>query len=167
MLATQLPAVAACRCSPTQKADVARLIREYTKKTVCCIGDGGNDVSMIQAADVGIGIVGKEGKQASLAADFSINQFSHLTKLLLWHGRNSYKRSAKLSQFVIHRGLIIAVIQAVFSSIFFFARESTTKSMERELMFSNCFVSGMVAGRVCYVVYHGSCFLFGARYGCQ
>ena len=53
MLATQLPAVAACRCSPTQKADVARLIREYTKKTVCCIGDGGNDVSMIQAADVG------------------------------------------------------------------------------------------------------------------
>lgn len=71
----------------------------------------------------GIGIVGKEGKQASLAADFSINQFSYLTKLLLWHGRNSYKRSAKLSQFVIHRGLIIAVIQAVFSSIFFFARK--------------------------------------------
>jgi phospholipid-translocating ATPase len=71
----------------------------------------------------GVGIVGKEGKQASLAADFSITQFSHLTKLLLWHGRNSYKRSAKLSQFVIHRGLIIAVIQAVFSSIFFFARE--------------------------------------------
>lgn len=53
ILATQLPAVVACRCSPTQKADVARLIREYTKKTVCCIGDGGNDVSMIQAADVG------------------------------------------------------------------------------------------------------------------
>ncbi|OCF33097.1 phospholipid-translocating ATPase [Kwoniella heveanensis BCC8398] len=121
VLATQLPAVVACRCSPTQKADVARLIREFTKKTVCCIGDGGNDVSMIQAADVGVGIVGKEGKQASLAADFSINQFSYLTKLLLWHGRNSYKRSAKLSQFVIHRGLIIAVIQAVFSSIFFFA----------------------------------------------
>ncbi|ORY30821.1 hypothetical protein BCR39DRAFT_466331 [Naematelia encephala] len=121
MLATQLPAVVACRCSPTQKADIARLIREFSKKTVCCIGDGGNDVSMIQAADVGIGIVGKEGKQASLAADFSINQFSYLTKLLLWHGRNSYKRSAKLSQFVIHRGLIIAVIQAVFSGIFFFA----------------------------------------------
>ncbi|ORX34913.1 protein transporter [Kockovaella imperatae] len=121
LLATQLPAVVACRCSPTQKADVARLIREYSKKVVCCIGDGGNDVSMIQAANVGVGIVGKEGKQASLAADFSITQFSHLTKLLLWHGRNSYKRSAKLSQFVIHRGLIIAVIQAVFSSIFFFA----------------------------------------------
>ena len=104
---------------------------------MCCIGDGGNDVSMIQAADVGmkphiiffchvssgpgVGIVGKEGKQASLAADFSVTQFSFLTKLLLWHGRNSYRRSAKLAQFVIHRGLIISIIQAVFSSIFYFA----------------------------------------------
>lgn len=120
-LATQLSAVAACRCSPTQKADVARLIKAFTRKRVCCIGDGGNDVSMILAADVGLGIVGKEGLQASLAADFSLTQFSHLTKLLVWHGRNSYKRSAKLAQFVIHRGLIISIIQAVFSSIFYFA----------------------------------------------
>ncbi|KAG8927497.1 putative aminophospholipid-translocase [Tulasnella sp. 419] len=120
-IATKLSAVVACRCSPTQKADVARLIRQYTKKRVCCIGDGGNDVSMIQAADVGVGIVGKEGKQASLAADFSVTQFSYLTKLLVWHGRNSYKRSAKLAQFVIHRGLIISIMQAVFSAIFYFA----------------------------------------------
>lgn len=120
-LATKLPAVVACRCSPTQKADVARLIRQYTKKRVCCIGDGGNDVSMIQAADVGVGIVGKEGKQASLAADFSILQFSYLSKLLCWHGRNSYKRSAKLAQFIVHRGLLVAVIQAVFSAIVYFA----------------------------------------------
>ncbi|THZ05024.1 phospholipid-translocating P-type ATPase-like protein [Aureobasidium pullulans] len=114
-LAVRLPAVIACRCSPTQKADVAKLIRSHTRKRIACIGDGGNDVSMIQAADVGVGIVGKEGRQASLAADFSITQFSHLTKLLVWHGRNSYKRSAKLAQFVIHRGLIISVCQTVFS----------------------------------------------------
>ncbi|KAF5376750.1 hypothetical protein D9615_007897 [Tricholomella constricta] len=120
-IATKLSAVVACRCSPTQKADVARLIRKHTKKRVCCIGDGGNDVSMIQAADVGVGIVGKEGRQASLAADFSVTQFSFLTKLLLWHGRNSYRRSAKLAQFVIHRGLIISIMQAVFSAIFYFA----------------------------------------------
>lgn len=120
-IATKLSAVVACRCSPTQKADVARLIRSHTKKRVCCIGDGGNDVSMIQAADIGVGIVGKEGKQASLAADFSVTQFSYLTKLLMWHGRNSYRRSAKLAQFVIHRGLIISVMQAVFSAIFYFA----------------------------------------------
>lgn len=114
-VAVLLPAVVACRCSPTQKAEVADLIRHHTKKRVCCIGDGGNDVSMIQAADVGIGIVGKEGRQASLAADFSISQFQHLTKLLVWHGRNSYKRSAKLAQFIMHRGLIIGACQTMYS----------------------------------------------------
>ena len=114
-IAVQLPAVIACRCSPTQKADIAYLIRQFTKKRVACIGDGGNDVSMIQAADVGVGIVGKEGRQASLAADFSITSFHHLTKLLVWHGRNSYKRSAKLAQFIIHRGLIISVCQTIYS----------------------------------------------------
>ncbi len=114
-VAVLLPVVIACRCTPQQKADVATLIKEATHKRVCCIGDGGNDVSMIQAADVGVGIVGKEGVQASLAADFSISQFSHLTRLMIWHGRNSYKRSAKLAQFVIHRGLIITVCQTVYS----------------------------------------------------
>ena len=127
-LAVLLPAVIACRCSPTQKADIAILIREFTKKRVCCIGDGGNDVSMIQAADVGVGIVGKEGRQASLAADFSITQFCHLTKLLVWHGRNSYKRSAKLAQFVIHRGLIISVCQTMYSIAIKFEPEGLYKN---------------------------------------
>ncbi|KAK3997677.1 hypothetical protein QBC44DRAFT_70951 [Cladorrhinum sp. PSN332] len=126
-VAVLLPAVVACRCSPTQKAEIAKLIKEYTKKRVCCIGDGGNDVSMIQAADVGVGIVGKEGRQASLAADFSIEQFCHLTKLLVWHGRNSYKRSAKLAQFVIHRGLIIAVCQTMYSIALNFKPEGLYK----------------------------------------
>lgn len=126
-LAVQLPVVVACRCSPTQKADIAKLIREFTKKRVCCIGDGGNDVSMIQAADVGVGIVGKEGRQASLAADFSIEQFCHLTKLLVWHGRNSYKRSAKLAQFIIHRGLIISVCQTMYSIAIKFEPEGLYK----------------------------------------
>ncbi|KAL1955831.1 hypothetical protein VTO42DRAFT_8070 [Malbranchea cinnamomea] len=114
-VAVLLPAVIACRCSPMQKAEIANLIRQHTKKRICCIGDGGNDVSMIQAADVGIGIVGKEGRQASLAADFSITHFHHLTKLLVWHGRNSYKRSAKLAQFIMHRGLIISACQTMYS----------------------------------------------------
>lgn len=114
-IAIRLPAVIACRCSPQQKAEIALAIKQHTGKRVCCIGDGGNDVSMIQCADVGVGIVGKEGKQASLSADFSIDQFHFLLKLLLWHGRNSYKRSAKLGQFVIHRGLIISAAQTVYS----------------------------------------------------
>ncbi|KAJ1796366.1 putative aminophospholipid-translocase, partial [Coemansia sp. RSA 2399] len=120
-VAATLSAVVCCRCSPTQKADIVRLLQKFTRKRVLAVGDGGNDVSMIQAANVGVGLVGKEGKQASLAADFSINQFSFLARLLLWHGRNSYKRSAKLAQFVIHRGLIISIMQVVFSALFYFA----------------------------------------------
>jgi phospholipid-translocating ATPase len=97
-----------------------RKINEYTGKRTASVGDGGNDVGMIIEANIGIGIAGKEGKQASLASDFSINQFSHLRRLILWHGRLSYHRSAVLSQFVIHRGLIISVIQAIFSICFYF-----------------------------------------------
>ncbi|XP_016134727.1 probable phospholipid-transporting ATPase IIA [Sinocyclocheilus grahami] len=120
-LACQCPAIVCCRCAPTQKAQIVRLLQERTGKLTCAVGDGGNDVSMIQEADCGVGVEGKEGKQASLAADFSITQFKHLGRLLMVHGRNSYKRSAALSQFVIHRSLCISTMQAVFSSVFYFA----------------------------------------------
>ncbi|XP_039695270.1 putative phospholipid-transporting ATPase IIB isoform X1 [Pteropus medius] len=120
-LACQCPAVVCCRCSPTQKARIVKLLQTHTHKRTCAIGDGGNDVSMIQAADCGIGIEGKEGKAASLAADFSITQFAHVGRLLMVHGRRSYKRSAALGQFVMHRGLLISTMQAVFSSVFYFA----------------------------------------------
>ncbi|OAG29572.1 phospholipid-translocating ATPase [Nematocida displodere] len=118
--ACKLTAVACCRCSPTQKAEIAKAIHAITQKRVCCIGDGGNDVSMIQQANVGIGIVGKEGRQAALAADFSINEFKAVVDLILWHGRNAYKNTAKLAQFIIHRGLTLGVAQGVFSSLFNF-----------------------------------------------
>ncbi|XP_052816784.1 probable phospholipid-transporting ATPase IIB [Mya arenaria] len=120
-LACQCPCVVVCRCSPTQKADIVKLLQVHSGRRTCAIGDGGNDVSMIQAANAGIGIVGKEGKQASMAADFSVNQFSYIGRLLMVHGRDSYKRSASLGQFVIHRGLIISTMQAVFCSVFYFA----------------------------------------------
>lgn len=82
-LACEAPAVICCRCSPIQKAHMVQLMKEYTGKRTLAIGDGGNDVNMIQTADVGVGIVGKEGKQASLAADFSITQFQYL-QVCLW-----------------------------------------------------------------------------------
>ncbi|KAH7648587.1 hypothetical protein FG379_002057 [Cryptosporidium bovis] len=87
---------------------------------VCAVGDGGNDVGMIQAADIGIGIIGKEGQQAANAADISIHEFADLRPLFLWHGRHAYQNSAKLAHFVIHRGLIIASMQCVFSALFYF-----------------------------------------------
>lgn len=117
-LATASPAVVCCRCSPTQKAQVVSLIQKHTGKRTCAVGDGGNDVSMIQQADAGVGIEGREGRQASLAGDFSIPSFSHIGKLLLVHGRRAYKRSAALSQFVIHRGLIISTMQVSTNWVF-------------------------------------------------
>ena len=73
--ATKSPSVCVCRCSPTQKAIITRKIAQFTGKRTAAIGDGGNDVGMILEANVGVGIVGKEGKQASLASDFSIDEF--------------------------------------------------------------------------------------------
>ena len=63
--------------------------------------------------------MGKEGKQAALASDFSILKFKDLSKLLLWHGRLAYKNTSVMAQFVIHRGLIISVIQCIFSLVFY------------------------------------------------
>ncbi|KAG0437024.1 putative phospholipid-transporting ATPase IIB [Dictyocoela muelleri] len=117
---SEMKAVVCCRCTPTQKALLARYLQQVTKKLVCCIGDGGNDVSMITEANVGVGIVGKEGNQASLAADFSILRFQDVTPLFLWHGRNWYTGTTSLIHFIIHRGTIISVIQGIFSAIFLF-----------------------------------------------
>ena len=61
-VACKAPVVCVCRCSPTQKAEIAKRVRKYTGKRIACVGDGGNDVGMILEANVGIGIVGKEGK---------------------------------------------------------------------------------------------------------
>lgn len=116
-IASAAPAVVCCRVSPTQKTSIVEALKKYTNKRIAAIGDGGNDVGMIQAAHVGIGIVGKEGKQAALASDFSINEFQVIEELILWHGRLSYKRTAKLSHFVFHRGLIISFIQALFIAL--------------------------------------------------
>ncbi len=76
-------------------------------------------MSMIQEANVGIGLLGKEGMQASLAADYSISKFKHLSTLILWFGRVSYKNTATIAKFVIHRGLIISFIQFIFSITFY------------------------------------------------
>ena len=118
--AKEANSVILCRCAPKQKALVALYLKDYLNKIVCCIGDGGNDVGMIQSANIGIGIEGKEGRQAALASDFSVLKFKHILKLFLWHGRLSYTRTSLLSNFVVHRGLIITIIQLYFMMIFFY-----------------------------------------------
>ena len=118
--AMQAPSVVCCRCSPTQKRLIVKNIKKYTNCRTAAVGDGGNDVAMIQEADVGIGIVGKEGVQASLASDYSIKEFKNLSILILWWGRIAYKNTSTMANFIVHRGLIIAFCQFFFSLMFYF-----------------------------------------------
>ena len=118
--AMQAPSVVCCRCSPTQKRLIVKNIKKYTNCRRATVGDGGNDVAMIQEADVGIGIVGKEGLQASLASDYSIKEFKNLSILILWWGRIAYKNTSTMANFIVHRGLIIAFCQFFFSLMFYF-----------------------------------------------
>uniref|UniRef100_A0A251UVA2 P-type phospholipid transporter n=2 Tax=Helianthus annuus TaxID=4232 RepID=A0A251UVA2_HELAN len=82
-LAVDCASVICCRVSPKQKAMVTRLVKEGTGKTTLAIGDGANDVGMIQEADIGVGISGVEGMQAVMASDFAIAQFRFLERLLV------------------------------------------------------------------------------------
>ncbi|PXF39998.1 putative phospholipid-transporting ATPase IIB [Gracilariopsis chorda] len=85
-LAATAPAAVACRCSPTQKATVVELLKKHLNKRVAVIGDGGNDVGMIQQAHAGIVIPGKEGMQASLAnrVQYSIILSPYSTSIMAW-----------------------------------------------------------------------------------
>jgi phospholipid-translocating ATPase len=118
--AIKASSVVLCRCAPKQKAEVAIILKEELGKVICGIGDGGNDVGMIQSASIGIGIEGKEGLQASLASDFSVRKFKNILKLFLWHGRLSYLRSTTLANLVIHRGFVLTTIQYLFMIAFHF-----------------------------------------------
>ena len=83
--------------SPKQKALVVRLVKDGIPGTITlAIGDGANDVSMIQAADVGVGISGEEGLQAVNSSDYAIAQFRFLKRLLLVHGHWSYHRNGNM-----------------------------------------------------------------------
>lgn len=99
-----------CRVTPSQKAQLVELLKSCEYRTLA-IGDGGNDVRMIQQADIGVGISGREGLQAARAADYSIGKFRFLKRLILVHGRYSYNRTAFLSQYSFYKSLLICFIQ--------------------------------------------------------
>ncbi|KAK9093590.1 hypothetical protein Syun_028501 [Stephania yunnanensis] len=104
-LATDCASVICCRVSPKQKALVTRSVKEYTGGTILAIGDGANDVGMIQEADIGVGISGMEGMQAVMASDFSLPQFRYLERLLLVHGHWCYKRISKMILYFIYKNV--------------------------------------------------------------
>ncbi|QWU87443.1 hypothetical protein CA3LBN_001708 [Candidozyma haemuli] len=96
LLCKQCKAVLCCRVSPAQKAAVVLMVKGTLEVMTLAIGDGSNDVSMIQAADVGIGIAGEEGRQAAMCSDYALGQFRFLTRLLLTHGRWAYRRMGEM-----------------------------------------------------------------------
>lgn len=108
--------VLVCRASPKQKAEVIEFAKSLNPKLVSlAIGDGGNDVSMIKAADVGIGIFGKEGYQAVTASDYAIGEFQFLRRLMFIHGRFNVRRiTVFITQFLI-KNLIFSLSQLIFA----------------------------------------------------
>mmetsp|Transcript_89579 Transcript_89579/g.159036 ORF Transcript_89579/g.159036 Transcript_89579/m.159036 type:complete len:1113 (+) Transcript_89579:84-3422(+) len=111
-----------CRLSPQQKRKLVELVKEQNKAGITlAIGDGANDVSMIQGAHVGIGIRGKEGNQAVQASDVAISQFRFLVPLLLCHGRRAYRRVATFLCYMFYKHTAIAIGDIVWAHQVWFA----------------------------------------------
>ncbi|NXX18954.1 AT10A ATPase, partial [Podargus strigoides] len=109
-LAKRCRSVLCCRSTPLQKSMVVKLVRDKLKAMTLAIGDGANDVSMIQVADVGVGISGQEGMQAVMASDFAIPRFRHLEKLLLVHGHWCYSRLANMVLYFFYKNAMFVAL---------------------------------------------------------
>ncbi|KAI3737716.1 hypothetical protein L2E82_27727 [Cichorium intybus] len=123
-LAVDCASVICCRVSPRQKALVTRLVKEGTGKTTLAIGDGANDVGMIQEADIGVGISGVEGMQAVMASDFSIAQFRFLERLLVVHGHWCYKRIAQMICYFFYKNIAFGLTLFYFEAFTGFSGQS-------------------------------------------
>lgn len=109
LLCKRCKAVLCCRVSPAQKAAVVKLVKNTLDVMTLAIGDGSNDVAMIQSADIGIGIAGEEGRQAVMSSDYAIGQFRYLSRLVLVHGRWSYKRMAEMVPLFFYKNVIFTL----------------------------------------------------------
>lgn len=114
-LVVQADSVICCRASPSQKASLVKKIRTKVKKSITlAIGDGANDIAMIQESHVGIGISGKEGLQAARISDYAIAQFRFLQRLLLVHGRWNYVRTGRYILGTFWKELMFYIVQALY-----------------------------------------------------
>uniref|UniRef100_A0A8W4F894 Phospholipid-transporting ATPase n=1 Tax=Sus scrofa TaxID=9823 RepID=A0A8W4F894_PIG len=102
--------VICCRMTPLQKAQVVELVKRYKKVVTLAIGDGANDVSMIKAAHIGVGISGQEGMQAMLNSDYAFSQFHYLQRLLFIHGRWSYNRMCKFLSYFFYKNFAFTLV---------------------------------------------------------
>ncbi|KNC48500.1 aminophospholipid ATPase [Thecamonas trahens ATCC 50062] len=117
-LALSAAAVVCCRMSPDQKAELVREVQALGRGArTLAIGDGGNDVAMLQAAAVGVGISGREGLQAARAADYAVAQFRFLGRLLLVHGRYAYTRTAYVAQYCFYKSIYLCSVQVFYNGL--------------------------------------------------
>jgi len=123
-------AVICCRVTPKQKAEMVRIVKVKTQKVTLAIGDGANDVNMIQTANIGIfrtyihfltligiGVYGHEGVQAVQASDYAIPEFKNIWRLLLVHGRWSYLRIAEMILYFFYKNMLFTLPQFFFAFI--------------------------------------------------
>ncbi|CAI5500297.1 unnamed protein product [Closterium sp. Naga37s-1] len=120
-LALQCASVICCRVSPKQKAQVTAMVRREGKQICLAIGDGANDVGMIQKANIGVGIRGEEGQQAVMASDFAIGQFRFLERLLLVHGGWCYKRICILITYFFYKCFVFAFTILFYNCLAYFS----------------------------------------------
>ncbi|KAM4710413.1 phospholipid-transporting ATPase IA [Discoglossus pictus] len=116
-LALSCKAVICCRVSPLQKSEVVEMVKKQVKVITLAIGDGANDVSMIQTAHVGVGISGNEGLQAANSSDYSIAQFKYLKNLLLVHGAWNYNRVSKCILYCFYKNIVLYIIEIWFALV--------------------------------------------------
>ncbi|KAJ2797489.1 hypothetical protein H4R20_005160, partial [Coemansia guatemalensis] len=109
-IAPLFKSVVCCRASPLQKAEVVRLVKDGLDLVTLAIGDGANDVSMIQTADIGVAISGEEGLQASMASDYTVGRFHFLQNLLLVHGMYDYLRMSEMILTFFYKNVIWAMV---------------------------------------------------------
>lgn len=118
-------AVLCCRMAPLQKAQIVKLIKLSKEHPITlAIGDGANDVSMILEAHVGIGVIGKEGRQAARNSDYAIPKFKHLKKMLLVHGHFYYIRISELVQYFFYKNVCFIFPQFLYQFFCGFSQQT-------------------------------------------
>ncbi|CAD8148969.1 unnamed protein product [Paramecium pentaurelia] len=132
--------VVCCRVTPKQKAEVVHLVKDLNKITLA-IGDGANDVNMIQEAHIGIGLYGNEGMRAVQSSDYALGEFRFLWKLLLIHGNWSYIRISEMILYFFYKNMIFTVPQFLYS--FYSAYSAQTYFDDWYITFYNLFFTSL------------------------
>jgi len=139
---TTCQAVVCCRVSPDQKREIVDLVKMNVPGVrTLAVGDGANDVAMIKAAHIGVGIRGEEGVQAVNASDFAIAQFRFLKPLLLKHGRYNYQRMSNMILYMFYKNVLNSLTMFWFN--FFCAFSGEKMYTEVAIQFFNLFYTSV------------------------